>query len=125
MVAVVAALELDDLVPPGESAGEADGRHGGLGSRVAHAHLLHAVHGFRDQSGHLHFQRIGDPEAGAEGGAFPDRVDNDIGCVSQDCRAPGADVVDVLVSIHIPDVRPLGAVHKERTSTHGAEGADG
>jgi hypothetical protein len=44
--------------------------------------------------------------------------------VAEDGRAPGADVVDVLVVIHIPDAGALGALHKEGLPADAAEGAD-
>ena len=53
------------------------------------------------------FGRRGGAEAGAVAGRRDDRFHHG-GCgVAEDQRAPGADVVDVLVAVGIPDARAL------------------
>ena len=55
-VAVVAALELHDLVAVRVTAGEADGAHGGFGARVDHAHHVHVRHDLADAVGELRLE---------------------------------------------------------------------
>lgn len=59
-VAVVAALELDDLVTAGESAGEADGGHGGFGAGVDHADFFDGGDPVGDEHGHFDLVDIRD-----------------------------------------------------------------
>ena len=50
---MVVARELDELVAPGESACETDGRHGRLGARRHHADFLDVRHDLADLIGEL------------------------------------------------------------------------
>ena len=52
-VAVVVAGELDDRIPPGEAAGQADGAHRRFGAGVDQPHHLDRRHGRDDQLGQL------------------------------------------------------------------------
>ena len=62
-MSVVAAFELDDLVPSGEASGQADRRHGGLGAGGDHAHQIHAGDQLADLVGHAALQFGGGAEA--------------------------------------------------------------
>lgn len=45
--------------------------------------------------------------------------------VADNGGAPRADVVDVLVAVHVPGVSALDAVEEDGLTTHRAEGANG
>ncbi len=105
-VAVVAAFELHDEVAPGEAAGHANGRHGGFGAGVHQPHHLDGGDGVADRFRQLNFLLRGRAEAGADlERAFERRQDFGMP-VAQQQRSPGADVIDVLVAIHVEDVAP-------------------
>ena len=53
------------------------------------------------------------------------RVEHGRVAVAQDHRAPGADVVDVLLAVGVPHVGPLGAGDEARRAAYGAKGAHG
>src|SRR5205823_6173115 len=59
---MITSLTLDDLVAFGEPAGQADGRHGGLGSGVAHSHLLHARHPGADHFRERYLEWVRNPK---------------------------------------------------------------
>ena len=124
-VAVVAAVELDDFVAPGESAREADGAHARFRARIAHANLLHARHERTNQLRHRDFERIRDAEARAFfSGGFDGGNDFRMG-VAENRRPPGADVINQFIAVHVPDVRAFGPVDEERLAADGAERAHG
>ena len=102
-MAVITAFELDDLVAPGETAGKPHARHRGFGAAVHHPHLFNRRHPAADQFRHLHFEWIGNAEADAARRRFADRVDHDRRRMTENRRAPGADVIDVFVPIDVPD----------------------
>ena len=124
-VAVVAAVEFDDAVAPGEAAGEAETGHGGFGAAVAHADLLNGWDPVDDGAGHFDFPWIGDAEAEAEFGGFVDDIDEDVGGVAEDGGAPCADVVDEQAAVDVFDDGTFGATDEERFAADIAEGADG
>src|SRR6266567_4381327 len=43
--------------------------------------------------------------------------------VAEDRWPPGPDEINVLVSVHVPDMRAFGLVHEERLAADGAKGA--
>src|SRR4051812_26480706 len=102
-MAVITTFELDDLVPPGESTGETQTRHGRLRAAVHHSYLFDGWNPAADQLRHFDFKRIRDPEADAALGGGANRVDDHCGRMTQDRRAPGADVIDVFVAVDIPN----------------------
>ena len=74
-----------------------------------------------DGLGQLDFALGGRAEAGAACQRLLDRRD-DLGmAVAQEQRPPGADVVDVLVAVGVPDVRALAAHDEGRRAAHAAE----
>jgi hypothetical protein len=75
-----------------------------------------------DRLGQLHLRRVGAPyEVPAR--RLRHRAHHGRVRVPQDQRAPGEDVVDVLVAVHVPEPRPARALHEERLAPHRAEGA--
>jgi len=124
-VAVVAAVEFDDQIALGETAGEADGGHGGLGAGVAHADPFDRGNPVGDGARHFDFVGIRNAEGDAVFGDFVDGVGDDGGGVAEDVRAPGADVVDVGFAIDVGDAAAFGTADEERLAADVAEGADG
>ena len=113
-VAVVAAVELDDLLAAGVAAGEADGAHRRLGAGVHHAHHLDRRHGLADEAGELDLdgRRRAEARAVVEDGVQP--AEHVRVAPAEDHRPPRRDEVDVLVAVDVPDVGALGARDEER-----------
>ena len=108
-VAVIAAFELDDEVAAGEAAGQADRGHGGFGAGVDQAHHFDGRDGIADGCGELDFGFGGRAETGADVERSVDGGE-DLGmAVAEQQRAPGADVVDVLVAVDVEEVRAFAA----------------
>ena len=93
-MAVIAAVELDDLVALRESAREPDRAHARFRAGTCHANFLNARNQFTDQFRHFDFKRIWNSEAGAVFGGGLDGG-NDFGMrVAENRRAPGADIIN-------------------------------
>jgi hypothetical protein len=124
-MAVVAAFELHDLGAAGGAAGQADGRHGRFGARADQAHLLQRGQARDQHFGQLDFRFGGS----AEGQAVDRRVLHGAHHfrmrMAENGRAPGTDVVDVLLVFRVPHVRALRALDEARRAAHGTEGAHG
>ncbi len=122
-VAVVATLELDDLVAPGIAAREADRAHRRLGAGIGHADLVEARHDRADALGELDLERAGRAEAQAARRGFDHRAD-DLGMrVAGDHRPPRADIVDVALAVDVDQARALGARDERRRAADRLEGA--
>ena len=120
-VAVVAAVELEDLAPAGEAARDAQRAHGGLGARRDEAHLLDRRHVAHDALGQLHLEGAGRAERGPASGRAADRLQHRGVRVSQDHRPPRADVVDERAAVLVPEPGPFRPGHEEGRSAHGLE----
>ena len=122
-MAVVAALELDQLAAAGGAARQADRTHPGLGPRAHQPHHLDRRHEADDRFGELHFAlgRRTEGEAFQHGALHG--LDHRRVAMPQDHRPPRADVVDVALAVGIPEVRALGALHETGGAADGAEGA--
>ena len=124
-VTVVVALELDDFVAASEAAGEAHTGHGGLGSGVGHADLFDGRNPIDDFLRHLDFADMGDSVGNSILGGLVDGVGDGNGRVSEDVRAPGTNVVDVVFAIDVLDTGAFGAAHKEGVAIDVLKGAHG
>ena len=122
-MAVVAALELDDHVAPGRAARQAQRTHRRLGARADEAHLLHARHVFQDLFGQLDFALGRRTEGKALVHRAMDRFFDRRVTVAEDHRPPGADVIDVALSLGVDEVRAFGAGNEARRAADGAKGA--
>ena len=122
-VAVVAAGHLDERVAAGGRARQADGAHGRLGAGADEAEPLDRRHGIGDQLGQLDLVAVRRAVAGATGGGIGDGGHDGRMGVAQDHRPPGADIVDQLVAVHVPDQCPEGAIDHPRRAADCAEGA--
>ena len=69
------------------------------------------------------FKRIGNAEAGAVVGGGLDGGNDFRMRVAENRRPPGADVINVFVAVHVPDVRAFGLVDEKRLAADGAKRA--
>ena len=121
-VAVVVAGELDDLVAPGEGPGQPNGAHAGLGARVDQPQRLNAGYCASDEPRQFHFLFHRSSKAGpTPGSSFKNSYDCRVG-VAQHQRTPGAEVVDVLVSVYVHDTGAASGGDERRRAGDGAEG---
>jgi len=124
-VAVVAAFELDDEVAAGESAGETDGGHAGLGAGGDKAEFFDGGEAASDEFGQICFGGDGGSKAGAFGSGLLDGFDYGGKGVAEDHWAPGAEQIEVSVAVFVVEVGAFGVGKEGRVSAYGAEGADG
>ena len=68
---------------------------------------------------------LGMPKLTPRAAAVADRLAHHLRRMPEDRRSPGADVIDELVAIDIPDVRPFRALDKERLAADAAKSAHG
>ena len=100
-VSMVVAGELDDHFATGEAASQADGAHGGFGTRVDQADFLDRRNGLDDQFGQLVFGLGRRSKAGTPGEGGFEGFDHLGMAVSENHRSPGTDVVDVPVAVNV------------------------
>jgi hypothetical protein len=120
-VAVVAARELDNLVATGDTAGKAEGAHGGLGATGDKANTLHGGNGIDDQPGQVGFGLGGGAKAAATGQGIDHRRLDQGMTMPQDHRPPGTDVVEVLLAIDVKKPGALRPLDEQGFASHGAE----
>src|SRR4029450_1683548 len=122
-MAMITAVEFDDLVAPRERAREADARHRCFGAAVHHAHFLDRWNPMADQFRHLHFQRIWNSEAQSACRSVADCFDHNFRGMPENRRPPTADVIDILICIYIPDPDPFSARDEKRLTLNIAKRA--
>ena len=122
---MIAAFKFDDLVAPGEAARQSNARHGRFGPAVDHPDLFNRRNPATDQFRHLDLERIWNSKADGAGGGFAHGIDYDRRGMPEDRRSPRADIVDVFLSIDVPDVGPSGAIDEKRLASQTAKGAHG
>ena len=120
---VVAAFELDDQLAAGEAAREADRGHRRLGARGHQAHALDRRHELADALGELRFFRRWRAVGQRARGCRLHRSDDCGVGVSEQHRAPGADVIDIAPAFCIPQVRAGSALEEPRRATYGTKRA--
>jgi hypothetical protein len=121
-VTVVGAGELEDLVPAGGGAGEADRAHRRLGARRGHPQHVDGGHPAGDLLGELDLTRSGSAEGRPRGGRRDHRLE-DLGVgVAVDERPPRADVVDVAVAVHVEELGSLGVADEDGVAPDRAHG---
>ena len=96
----------------------------GFGAGVHEAHHFNGWNGVDDQFGQLDFAAGGRAKAGAEFENSRERIDN-WRAMTEEQRAPGANVVDVFVAIDIEEMRAFAAEDEARSTAHAAKSAHG
>src|SRR6266851_4902107 len=124
-MAVVATFEFDDLIASSESASEPNARHRGLSPAVDHSNLFDRGNPLADEFRHFNFEWIWNAKAHTARGGFAQGVNHHRRRVSQNCRAPCSDVIDVLIAIDIPDVCTFCTADKKWFATDGTKCAHG
>ncbi len=102
-VTVVAAGELDDQGPVGLRTSQAQGGHDRLGAGAREAHPLDGLDPSHDLLGEQHLVGARRAERRRRGGRRGDRLDDGGVGVPEDHGPPGADEVDVLTAVDVPD----------------------
>src|SRR5262245_44580602 len=110
---MIAAIELDDLVAPGEAASESNGGHRGLRAGIAHADFLNTWHPGTDKLRQAYLERVWNTKACTVFGRRPHRLNDFWRGMAQDSGAPGADIINVLIAVDIPDQGPFCFVNKK------------
>src|SRR5437763_2639726 len=110
---VIAPVELDDLVAAGESARQPKTRHRGFSSAVDHPYFFDRRHPSAYQFGEFHFEWIRNSKTQSAFSDRTNRIDHHLRSVSKNRRAPAADVINVFLSVDIPDPRAGCALHKK------------
>ncbi len=87
-MAVVAAVELDDVVATRESASETNGRHRRLGAGIHHPHHFYGWYDLDDEFGDFDFDVSRRPEAGAPIEDGREGVYDGGGAMTQHHRSP-------------------------------------
>src|SRR4029077_9997679 len=114
------ALHLDDLVPAGGRAGDADGVHRGLGAGVHEPHLLQ-LEAFADGLGQGDRVGSGDGEVDRVLGGFLERLDDLRMRVAHDVDTEAAVEGAVLRPVDLPDVGALASLQVDRVRVSGLE----
>src|SRR6185312_12112067 len=122
-MAVIAAFKFNGQVPAGEAARQTNRAHAGFRSGIHQAHHLNGRNGIDNQLGQFYFAAGRRTETGAEFENGRQTFDDRLGPVSGEQRPPGADVVDVFVSIDIEDVRAFAARNEARRTAYASESA--
>ncbi len=104
---VITAFEFDDFISAGIPPGEPHGTHGGFSAGVHHADHFDR----RDQPDNLLCEFIFQVSGSAKTGTVCQnnfKVLNDFsGGMTKNQRSPGADVIDVFLTVFIPDQRSI------------------
>ncbi len=120
-MAVVATGELHHPVPAGRTAGEADDRHGRLGSRRHETDLVATGHRLGDHLGQTDLAFGRGTVGRAARRCLGDGRDHGRMGVAQDGRSPGLDVVEQPPAVDVLDKGTLGAGDEVRRPAHRVE----
>ena len=124
-MAVITAVELQDLRLPGHRPRESYCAHGCLGPRVHEPEHLHARNGFDDHLCQIDLGSGGSPKTESSSRGSFHGLDDVAMSVTQDQRAPGSDAVDVLQLVYVENARPLSLFDEAGCSVDGSERANG
>ena len=108
-MSVVAAFELNDLIPASESASKTDAAHGCLGAAVDHPHFFHGGNEIANRFRHLDFQWVRNSKAQAIRSGATDGGDHRVWCVAEDGRTPSSHVVNEFPAFDGEDAGSLGS----------------
>src|SRR5258705_4060546 len=112
-MAVIAAIEFDNLVAFDESARKTNGGHRRLGARIAHANFLDAWHERTDKLCHRDFEWIRNSKTRAVLRSVLNCLYDFRMRMAENRGAPGSDVVDIIIAVNVPDVCPFGFVDEK------------
>ncbi len=121
---MITADKFQDEVPAGVAACRTDRAHDGLGAAVHQANLLRCGATRLNKFGELRLPFCRRPERETAGTGFLYRLYDLRAGVPQDARAPGADVVNKLIAVHVEDPVAGGMVNEQWCPAHSVEGAN-
>ena len=122
---VIVAREFYELIPPRVAAGETDGGHRRLRSRIDEPHALHVGRGVRDLFRKFRLPRGGRAEGQPLRRGGRHRPHHLFARMTENERTPAHHIVEIGVPRPIDDERPLSALDKDGIAPHGAERAHG
>src|SRR5689334_23923988 len=108
-MAVITTFKLDDVFAPGKGARQPYGGHGGFRARADKAHLVHRRKSLKHRFRQLCLSRCTGTEARAVPVGFLYGFHDRRESMPKDQRPPGANIVDVLITVSIPDARSQSA----------------
>src|SRR4029077_16108632 len=94
-----------------------------FGAAVDHSDLFNRRHPPTDQVGQFHFQRIRNSETKSTLGGIAHRIDYHFRSVTENVRPPAADVVDIFLSVDIPNPGASGPLDEKWFATNIAKRA--
>ena len=122
---MIATLEFDDQVAARGGARQAHGAHGRLGARTDKTHFFARRKSLSDARRKFDFEfgwhAVTRPTARLLGNGLNDFRMR----VAQNQRSPRADVIDVFVSVGVPQARTGCAIDDDGLAAHGAKRAHG
>jgi hypothetical protein len=124
-VTVIAAAELDDLVPAGRGPCQPEGAHRRLCAGTDEPQHLDRGHPLAHQRRQFDLAAVWRAETRPLDNRLRHRRDHPLVGVTEDQRSPGAHPVDVLISIRIPYMRACTALEEDRLAADRPERAYG
>ena len=122
---MIAPLEFDDQVAAGGGARQAHGAHGRLGARTDKTHFFARRKRLSDARRKFDFE-FGRHAVTRAAARLLGNGLNDLRMrVAQNQRSPRADVIDVFVSVGVPQARTGCAIDDDGLAAHGAKRAHG
>ena len=122
---MITAREGDHELAARRGPGDPDGTHHRLRPGRGEAQALDRGHPVADPLAELDLERAGRTEREPVAQRCGDRADDRRVGVPEDGRSPAADVVEIPVAVHVPDVRATPRGEDKRIPAYGPEGADG
>ncbi len=120
-VPVIAPLELEQGAPPRRGAGEPDRGHRRLGAGIHEPDPLERRHASAHVLGEFHLRRARRPVGPARRRSCIDRREHGGMRVAEDQRAPGADVVEVRLPVHVGEAGAGSLGHEKGRPAHRPE----
>ena len=124
-VAVITPFKFDDFAAPGGTARQTYGTHPRLRTAADQAHHVQAGVKLQDGFDQFHLAFGGCPKREPIAGGGGNGLDHGRVPMPQNHRAPGADVIGVLLPVGIPHVGALRTRNKTGRATNGLEGTHG
>ena len=116
---VIAALELDDLVPSGKAPCSTNRTHHCLSTGIYHAHHFHTGNDLVNEFCHFHFQRCSSAVAETVFQLAAYCLQHHVRVMPQDHRTPGTNIINISVAVLVVEVLIFGTLDKSRRSAHG------